>query len=99
EKAKAWDRLIFALERAAEVPGTRAARDHLIHAARVYEDGSMFDRAVETWRRIEQRFGQSEETIDALARLLGSAQRWNELAAVLEHGLELTLDPVRRQGL
>src|SRR6202000_1907981 len=50
----------------------------------------------DAWQRIEELFGSSEESIDALSSLLASAERWNELAGVLERGLEATLDPARR---
>src|SRR5262249_22570215 len=85
----------------ADAPGARdAAREHRVRAANVHAQRlGAPDAAVAAWREIEARFGQSEETIDALAALLGAAGRWDELAAVLEHGLELTLDTERRKGL
>jgi tetratricopeptide (TPR) repeat protein len=101
EREARWEPLIAALVRSADAPlAGDAAREHRVRAARVHETRlGAFDAAVAAWREIEARFGQSEETIDALAALLGSAQRWDELARVLEHGLELTLDPERRLHL
>jgi tetratricopeptide (TPR) repeat protein len=101
EREERWEPLIAALIRSANAKNAKdAAREHRVRAARVYETKlGAFDAAVAAWREIETRFGQSEETIDALASLLGSAKRWDELAAVLEHGLELTLDSGRRISL
>ncbi len=101
EREQRWEALIVALVRSSDAPGAGdAARDHRVRAARVHADQlGAPDAAVAAWREIEEYFGQSEETIDALAVLLGAASRWEELAAVLEHGLELTLDGGRRQSL
>jgi tetratricopeptide (TPR) repeat protein len=101
EREQRWVPLIDALVRSADAPGAEdAARGDRVRAARVQEERlGAHDAAVVAWRDIEARFGQSEETIDALAVLLGTASRWDELAAVLERGLELTLDGARRQGL
>src|SRR6185437_3714302 len=63
ERSERWDRLIFSLERAAAAPKAGAvARDYLMRAARVLADLARYDEAIDTWRRIEERFGQSEET-------------------------------------
>ena len=101
EREQRWEPLIAALVRSADAPGAGdAAREHRVRAAHVHADRlGAPDAAVAAWHEIEELFGQSEETIDALVALLGAASRWDELAAVLEHGLELTLDPVRRQSL
>ena len=101
EREQRWEPLIAALVRSADAPGAGdAAREHRVRAAHVHADRlGAPDAAVAAWHEIEERFGQSEETIDALVALLAAAARWDELAAVLEHGLELTLDPVRRQSL
>jgi tetratricopeptide (TPR) repeat protein len=101
ERDARWEELIAALERSASAPGAGdAAHEHRVRAARVYEERLFaIGPAVDAWRVIEEMFGQSEETIDALAALLVSAERWDELAGVLERGLELTLDPARRLGL
>jgi len=101
EREQRWEALIVALVRSSDAPAAGdAARDHRVRAAHIHADRlGAPDAAVAAWREIEEYFGQSEETIDALAVLLGAAARWEELAAVLEHGLELTLDGGRRQGL
>jgi tetratricopeptide (TPR) repeat protein len=101
EREGRWEDLIAALERSAAAPGAGdAARDHRVRAARVYEERlHAVGPAVDAWRQIEAMFGQSEETIDALAALLRSADRWDELAEVIERGLELTLDAARRLDL
>ncbi|MEZ4293438.1 MAG: hypothetical protein R3B70_00555 [Polyangiaceae bacterium] len=52
--------------------------------------------AIDEWIEIEASFGADEETIDALVALLSSQERWVDLVAVLERGLEETLDERRR---
>jgi tetratricopeptide (TPR) repeat protein len=101
ERERRWEHLIASLVRSADAPGAGdAAREHRVRAAHVHADRlGAPDAAVVAWHEIEELFGQSEETIDALVALLGAAARWDELAAVLEHGLELTLDALRRQSL
>ena len=98
EREQRWEALIAALERSAEAKGAGpSAREHRVRAAHVYADRlGAIGPAVDAWQRIEELFGSSEESIDALSTLLASAERWSELAGVLERGLEATLDPARR---
>jgi tetratricopeptide (TPR) repeat protein len=101
ERGERWEELIVALERSAAAPGAGDAdRAHRVRAARVHaEKLGRVGPAVEAWRAIEELFGSEEETIDALAALLGQTERWSELAEVLERGLEQTLDGARRLDL
>ena len=98
EREQRWEALVAALERSADAKGAGpAAREHRVRAARVYAARlGAIGPAVDAWQRIEAIFGSSEESIDALSALLASAERWTELAGVIERGLEATLDPARR---
>lgn len=98
EREQRWEDLIAALESAAEGEGkSPEGRAHLVRAARVREDrlGAVGD-AVDTWKKIEDVFGPSEESVDALVALLGSAERWAELGKVIARGLTQTRDAARR---
>jgi thioredoxin-like negative regulator of GroEL len=96
ERSSRWAEMVIALRRAADTkddlgPALR------IRAARVLEE-ELHDpaAAIEAWTEIEGLFGADEETIDALAALLSAAERWTDLAGVLERGVEHTLEPARR---
>ena len=101
ERERRWEPLIAALEAAAEAEGDGpAGRAHRVRAAHVYaEELSAISPAVLAWQKIEEIHGSSEETIDALVRLLGSAGRSAELARAVERGLAQTRDPARRLDL
>jgi tetratricopeptide (TPR) repeat protein len=98
EREQRWEALIAALERSAAAEGAgAAARAHRVRAAHVHAERlGAIGPAVDAWQRIEALFGSSEESIDALTALLTRAERWDELAGVIERGLESTLDPSRR---
>ncbi|MFT3772152.1 MAG: tetratricopeptide repeat protein [Minicystis sp.] len=101
EREHRWEELITALTRAADAEGrTPAARAHLVRAARVFAaELSAAGPAVEAWQKIEEIFGPSEESVDALAGLLGAAGRYRELAGVIVRGLAETRDAGRRLDL
>lgn len=101
ERERRWPELIGALERAAEAEGrSPSGRAHRVRAAHVHaEELGAVASAVEAWRRVEELFGSSEESVDALAALLTSAARWDELATVLRRGLSETREVDRRLEL
>ena len=96
ERSARWAEMVKALRLAAD------SKDDLgpalrIRAARVLEE-RLHDpgAAIDAWMEIEEIFGADEESIDALAALLSAAERWTDLASVLERGVENTLEPTRR---
>lgn len=96
ERGGRWAEMVTALRRASEAKDGRG-RDLRVRAARVLEN-ELGDpaAAIDEWIEIEARFGTDEETIDALVALLSAAERWLDLIAVLERGLEETIDAGRR---
>lgn len=96
ERGERWAEMVTALRRASDAKSGdgRALR---VRAARVLEE-QLRDpsAAIDEWIEIEERYGTDEETIDALVALLSAAERWLDLIAVLERGLEETLDESRR---
>ena len=57
------------------------------------------DEAIESWRRIEQEFGEADDAALALSALLRSASRWPELATLLRRRATRTQDAAARAEL
>lgn len=60
-------------------------RNDLIWIAQLYElQLSQPEQAVQTWMEIEETFGRTSDTADALANLYEQSGRWDELIALLD---------------
>jgi tetratricopeptide (TPR) repeat protein len=80
-----WVRLATLLERRITAAGASSRRrQDMVWLASTYADRlDDADAAIEVWRRIASAFGEDTESVAALTDLLGRAERWNELAEVL----------------
>ncbi|MEM9070179.1 MAG: tetratricopeptide repeat protein [Myxococcota bacterium] len=57
------------------------------------------DNAIVAYNDALSRFGPSEATLDALARLYGVSEKWDDLLEILELQVEQTTDPERLASL
>jgi tetratricopeptide (TPR) repeat protein len=96
ESSARWGALIDALERRvlAPVPANQKRAD-LVRIAQVqrHELGNP-QRAIDTWRRVQNEHGESRETVDELTELYGETGRWSELAELLERACRRESDQV-----
>ncbi|MDB4994304.1 MAG: Exonuclease SbcC, partial [Myxococcaceae bacterium] len=86
EQDQRWQPLVAALTRRATagLSDTQRRADR-VRIARVHADElSQPDAAIDAWHAIDTEFGASEESTRALAGLLKSTERWEELATLLE---------------
>lgn len=86
ESQKRWSELIEMLRKrvVAPVPAARRRKD-LVSIAGIYSDQlNSPQQAIEIWREIERDFGKDADSVAALVELLSKAERWPELAEVLE---------------
>ncbi|MEM9189130.1 MAG: tetratricopeptide repeat protein [Myxococcota bacterium] len=96
EREARWSPLVDALRVRASgsVPPFRKRAD-LVHAARIEEDElEEVDRAIATWLTISETYGEESETVDALARLYSTAERWDDCAELLRRAATREADHV-----
>ena len=101
DSEKRWARLAETLDRrAGQSRPTAERRADRVLIARVQGDqlGNVKE-AIRAWRAVEREFGESDETLDALARLLSLSESWSELAALLLRGAEIAQTGERRAEL
>lgn len=88
-RTERWEPLVEALRRRADASeGTRSREDLVRIAGIMAGQIKDVDRAILTWREVEDRFGRNAQTVDALADLLTTAERWEELSALLATSIE-----------
>jgi tetratricopeptide (TPR) repeat protein len=86
EKEERWAELIDGLEKrvAAPVPANQKKAD-LIRIANVYlEKLEQPEKSIETWKRVQEIFGETDETVDALVGSYEAAGRIAEMVDLLE---------------
>jgi tetratricopeptide (TPR) repeat protein len=88
ERSEGWKRLaeVLALRAAAGATDDAKRADRVRIARIAQEKLDDTGMAIAAWREVEALFGDSDDTTDALAALFQKAQRWDEMAAVLERG-------------
>ncbi len=86
EEDKRWESLIEALEQRVAKSTTVRARHHdLARIATIYQrELESVDQAITAWKRVQTECGEDPESIEALSDLLAKADRWAELAELLE---------------
>ncbi len=101
DKERRWERLIEVLtQRAATERSEDERRADRVRIARLYENElDAVDKAIDSWTYIEKHFGESDESLDALAVLLRKAERWRKLAGLLDRGSAAAQTPERRAVL
>ncbi|MCA9709452.1 MAG: hypothetical protein KDK70_26665, partial [Myxococcales bacterium] len=90
EKHQRWEPLVDALrQRAAVVPLAQQSRADLVRVAEVQERKleSVGD-AIDTWLGIRERFGDDDDVVESLDRLMSQASRWDELAGIIEQAAQ-----------
>jgi tetratricopeptide (TPR) repeat protein len=89
EQEKRWPELIAALERRVRSDRTGdVRRGDLVRIARiVQEELGGVDAAIQAWSRVDDEFGETDESTDALASLFAQAARFSELAELLERAV------------
>ena len=88
--AEAWGDLAPLLRQRAQAKGAAdRRREDLVWLARLQSERlEDLDGAIATWREIQAGFGEDQETVNALTDLLSRAERWPELAQVLQQAAE-----------
>ncbi len=86
EREAHWRELIGCLGRRAQEGRTDALRrQDLVRIARIHQDELHdTDLAILAWRHVDESFGETDESTDALASLLGGAERWRELSELFK---------------
>ncbi len=86
ERNERWELLIGALSQRIEKERTgMRKRASMVRVAIVAgEELGDIEQAIDAWRRVAGEFGENSETIEALAELLGKAERWQEQATLLQ---------------
>ena len=81
-----WSELCQLLERRIALPSAEGRRrpDLVLLASTYAERLGDLRTAIDVWRRIESNFGQDNESVAALTDLLSRAERWPDLAEVLQ---------------
>jgi tetratricopeptide (TPR) repeat protein len=88
-RTERWEPLVEALRRRADASEGARSREDLVRIAGIMAGQIKdIDRAILTWREVEDRFGRNAQTVDALADLLTAAERWEELSALLATAIE-----------
>jgi len=97
-RASRWPELVKALRRRIDGSSDPARRRaDLVRIAELMErELSDVDGAIATLRTIEDTFGATFETVDALGRLLTTAKRFAELADLLQAAAKRETDEKRR---
>jgi tetratricopeptide (TPR) repeat protein len=85
-----WASLVEVLQKRAAAPvSARQSREDTVAVARLMAEKLQdIDGAIATWLEVQQRFGENDETIDALADLYARAGRWQDYADLLDGALE-----------
>ncbi|MBN1653606.1 MAG: tetratricopeptide repeat protein [Deltaproteobacteria bacterium] len=85
-----WQQLLELLrQRLESAISEKQKRADLVRIATIYSEKlNERDAAIEVWREIQQRFGESGETVSALTTLLSASERWAELAQIIEAAAE-----------
>ncbi|HLM72691.1 MAG TPA: hypothetical protein VK459_08365, partial [Polyangiaceae bacterium] len=88
-RTERFEPLVEALRRRADASEGARSREDLVRIAGIMAGQIKdIDRAILTWREVEDRFGRNAQTVDALADLLMAAERWEELSALLSTAIE-----------
>lgn len=74
----------------------RARADHVEAARVVTEEAQDLDRALGIWKTIEERFGRTYESVDAMLVLYERQGSFTNAAELLGHSLENEAAPARR---
>lgn len=98
ERAERWEALIADLRRRAQLSEAPAARrSDLVRVARTYETRLFrIEAAIDVWSEVEQQFGSSAESVDALVDLCAAAGRMEDVITLLGKAAESEQDPHRR---
>lgn len=101
ESEERWEELVAALrDRAAHREDPALQRADLVAAARAFSDRlGRVDGAIAEWEAVRDRFGEDDETIDALGDLFARAERWDDLLALLARTADAAEEPSRRAQL
>jgi tetratricopeptide (TPR) repeat protein len=96
-----WEELVAALrERASHREDSALQRADLVAAARAFAERlGRVDGAIAEWEAVRDRFGEDDESVDALSDLFARAGRWDDLLALLARTAESADDPRRRAQL
>lgn len=86
EREESWESLIGALRQRAAAPVPELQRRvDLVRIARAQEERlEDLTGAITSWLEVQEQFGKSSETIDALANLFSRTGQWENLATLLE---------------
>lgn len=81
-----WEPLVGALrDRAGAGITSHQRRADLVDVAQIYSgELDRPEEAIDTWRAIQKEFGETVETVEALAELLTRVANWSDLAGLLE---------------
>ncbi|MEM9460609.1 MAG: tetratricopeptide repeat protein [Myxococcota bacterium] len=90
EKHERWEPLVNALHRRAQaVPLAQQSRADLVRVAEVQERKlESISDAIDTWLRIRERFGDDDDVVESLDRLMAQASRFPELAQIIEQSAQ-----------
>ncbi|MEM9491605.1 MAG: hypothetical protein AAGC55_20840, partial [Myxococcota bacterium] len=86
ESNQRWQPLIASLGlRVSKAKSDSQKRADLVRIAVIYDkELSDAGQAIDAWVRVQNECGENAETVDALADLLTRAERWSDLAELLE---------------
>ena len=98
EESNRWEALVVALGRRHDASSDADARRRdLVQIAATYRTNlDDLPLAIDTWRRIETEFGANLETMNELADLSASAQRWSDVTALLRQAARQVEDPEQK---
>ncbi len=90
EKHERWEPLVDALHRRAKaVPLAQQSRADLVRVAEVQERHlEAIPEAIDTWLGIRERFGDEDDVVASLDRLMSQASRFPELAQIIEQSAQ-----------
>ncbi len=100
ERTEKWPKLVKILNRRAETPAERTdveRREDRVAVARILSDrlGSVRE-AIDAWQRIEDTFGEAEDSTHALADLYRKSGSYSDLALLLERAASRATSAARR---
>ncbi len=101
EQEKRWQELVVALERRVRSGRPEASqRQDLVRVARIFhEELGDAGAAIPIWGQLNEQFGETDESTDALASLFARAGRFPELAELLERAGARAEIPARKASL
>lgn len=101
ESTAAWPALIDVLRRRLDALDDNASqRADLVRVARIQaRELSESGDAIETWRAVEERFGATDESEEALRHLYQTTRRWADLRDLLARGLKKDHDDHAKAAL